>query len=65
MSVRWRHKKRGTTYEIIAIAKLQYSGRLDDMTEMVVYRSDSDGSLWVRSEKEFKDGRFELLRDPQ
>ncbi len=65
MGERWRHKKRGTTYEIVGLAKLQYSGRLDDMTPMIVYRSESDGSLWVRSEKEFGDGRFERLSDPQ
>jgi len=58
---RVKHKKRGTTYVVVDKATLQYSGRLDDMTPMIVYRSEDDGRLWVRSEKDFNDGRFEKI----
>lgn len=29
------------------------------MADVVVYQSESDGTVWVRSLKEFHDGRFE------
>ena len=32
-----------------------------DMREVVIYRSESDGSLWVRPAEEFNDGRFSAL----
>jgi hypothetical protein len=62
--MRWRHKKRGTTYEEIGRAKLQASdtGGMGDHHPMVVYRGE-DGQLWVRPEDEFEDGRFERLVD--
>lgn len=62
---RWLHKKRGTTYVQVGLARLQTefpSLHLDDMTVMMVYRSESDGLLWVRSEAEFRDGRFAALQ---
>lgn len=64
---RWRHKKRGSTYTEIGRATLQTANvmRLGDMLEMTVYRSEDDGSLWVRSAREFEDGRFERLSDAQ
>lgn len=57
---RWRHVERGTTYTEIERGKLQKtpSSFLYDMDEVVVYRADADGSLWVRSAREFDDGRF-------
>lgn len=55
----YRHKKRGTTYEVIGVAELQVSAdMLCDGSAMVVYRG-ADGKLWVREEGEFHDGRFE------
>jgi hypothetical protein len=60
---RWRHRTRGTTYTEVGRASLQKSSRfeLHDNDEMVVYRSDDDGSLWCRLSTEFEDGRFEPL----
>jgi hypothetical protein len=62
-AARWRHKKRGSTYIEIGRGKLQSNDPtgLGDMQPMVVYRSEADGSLWVRPEDEFDDGRFEAL----
>lgn len=59
----WRHKKRGTTYTIIGRGKLQSSDPtgLGDNQPMVVYRSEADGSIWVRPTDEFEDGRFERV----
>jgi hypothetical protein len=58
----WRHKKRGTQYELVGLAMLQTSntGGLNDNHPMVVYR-DQAGTLWVRPEDEFFDGRFEEI----
>jgi len=62
---RWRHKKRGSTYLVVAMARLQVSGsaiaHLVDMAPMVVYQSENDGTIWTRSMAEFTDGRFERL----
>ncbi|MDI6836750.1 MAG: hypothetical protein QMD99_13710 [Rhizobiaceae bacterium] len=52
-----RHKKRGTTYEVIARGRLQVDGDLDN-EKVIVYRSQQDGAFWVRPEYEFNDGRF-------
>jgi len=57
--VRVRHKKRGTTYDVIATGRLQVDGDLD-MEKVTVYRGE-DGQVWVRPEYEFYDGRFEIL----
>jgi hypothetical protein len=62
----WRHKKRGTTYTEVGRGLLQmaYTDSLTDNDLMVVYR-DQAGSLWMRAESEFNDGRFEpLLASP-
>lgn len=60
---RWRHLKRGTTYEVVGVAKLQtaLTEGLADETPMVVYRNEANGKLSVRALDEFHDGRFEWL----
>lgn len=63
---RVRHKKRGSTYEVLHGALMQSTHWHDtyykvpaDGRSVVVYRSESDGSVWVRPASEFEDGRFE------
>lgn len=66
----FRHRK-GGTYEVIGIGKMQTEGWYDtsktistanvDMREVTLYRSIADGSLWVRPVEEFNDGRFEEI----
>jgi hypothetical protein len=58
-SRRWRHKKRGSTYAEIGEGRIQTSEPLTDHAEVVIYRSEDDGELWVRTKSEFHDGRFE------
>lgn len=59
----WRHKKRDTLYVELGRAELQvstYPGNveLSEGAVLVVYQG-VDGKLWVRTEAEFNDGRFE------
>lgn len=63
----WRHKKRGTTYEIITdSASFQCSAwphaeeTFEDDT-FTVYRSVDTGAVYVRPTEEFLDGRFEKV----
>lgn len=56
----YRHKKRGTEYELVGLAQVQTESALTDEAEVVVYRG-ADGVLWVRSDAEFNDGRFEPI----
>ena len=61
-----RHKKRGTTYEVLAgLALLQTDTPLSDMAEVVVYRCKETGDFWVRPCSEFNDGRFVMLAAAQ
>lgn len=62
----WRHKKRGTTYDIIGSATVQASlpPPLYDGAEVLIYRCREDGLLWVRRPTEFHDGRFEKIAPP-
>lgn len=53
----YRHVKSGGLYEIITGAR--YEPTTEDV---VVYRCLADGLVWVRSHKEFFDGRFEKVR---
>lgn len=55
------HRKRGTTYWVHGYGRLQTDVPIADMTEVVVYRSEDDGSIWVRPVREFEDGRFKVL----
>jgi hypothetical protein len=57
---RLRHLKRGTTYVEIGHALVQCDTSLTDMADVIVYRSETDGSLWVRPPDEVQ-GRFEDL----
>lgn len=58
----WRHKKRGTTYDVIGDAELQTSECLPEgSTPLVVYRCRETGELWARPVDEFHDGRFERI----
>jgi hypothetical protein len=57
---KWRHKRRGTSYEVVGMAELQMTTDLVDGSELVVYRGD-DGKLWAREYGEFTDGRFECI----
>lgn len=57
---RFRHKKRGTTYQVLHSGCLQVDGDLDN-ERVTVYRCEQDGGIWVRPDYEFNDGRFEEL----
>jgi hypothetical protein len=67
MSERWRHKKRGTVYEVITdVASLQCSAAPDfeaafEDDNWTVYRNVDTGAIYVRPTEEFLDGRFECL----
>ena len=57
----YKHKKSGHMVQVIHIGKLQTAEPteiLKDMEPMVIYYHNFN--IWVRSEKEFDDGRFEL-----
>lgn len=63
----WRHKKRGTEYEIITdCASLQCSAAPEfeatfEDDNWTVYRNVATGAIYVRPTKEFLDGRFEQI----
>lgn len=48
-----RHVKSGGNYTVICEATVEAT-----MAPAVVYRSEKDGSVWVRPRAEFCDGRF-------
>lgn len=54
------HKVRGTTYAEVGTVTVQCDTVIHDMDELVLYRSDEDGSFFARSRKEIDDGRFRL-----
>lgn len=57
---KWRHKKRGTIYEITGTAILQAAGCPYDDATVVIYRGE-DEKVWARPALEFYDGRFERV----
>lgn len=56
----WRHKKRGSVYEVVGFCIIEHSmeiGVLYKMTE-----ADTEFLFpWCRPLSEFKDGRYELV----
>jgi Protein of unknown function (DUF1653) len=54
--LRYRHKKSGGVYEIMAFARVEAT-----LEWVVVYRSVVDDETWTRPVAEFLDGRFELV----
>lgn len=65
--MKWRHKKRGTVYEIItADASMQCSAaptfeELFEDDSWTVYRNILTSAIYIRPTEEFRDGRFEPL----
>lgn len=58
----YRHRARGTVYQVLGTGRVQSGWFLGDEEEVIVYRGE-DGSLWVRPPTEFHDGRFEKVPD--
>lgn len=54
---KWKHLKRGTTYEIIGISECATNGD-NEGQQVVVYRGLHNGELWHRNVHQFLDGRF-------
>lgn len=65
----WRHKKRGTIYEVVTdSASLQCSTVPDFERSFAdeswaIYRNIHTGAMYVRLTEEFLDGRFERLAE--
>jgi hypothetical protein len=66
---RYRHKRRGTVYEVITdTASIQCDCARDFEEQFAdenwtVYRSVDTGAIFVRLTPEFLDGRFELIKE--
>lgn len=61
---RYRHEKRGTTYDIFGVGHANSSNEtkaIFDRDEVVIYRDVQSGDISVRAVPEFLDGRFTLL----
>ena len=72
----YRHKKRGSIYELIGFGRMQASNWIEDdreyggdamftsvdMQEVAIYRTADGNEVWVRPRAEFEDGRFEELK---
>lgn len=57
----WKHKKRGSSYDVIAVCRAQVSGNpLMDDDRVVVY-VNKENMVFVRGFTEFMDGRFEWI----
>jgi len=65
MTERYRHKKRGTTYQIIGTALVQATTPIPEGTVVTIYQCEQTGAIWVRPTSEFIDGRFEELENPE
>jgi len=63
---RWRHNRRGTTYEVLTHgAKLNVSDEvwLVDQADVTVYVDVESGRVCVRASGEFLDGRFTQIEE--
>lgn len=56
-----RHKKRGSTYRVIAETNLQTDVLLNDDAKVTIYQDVDSEEYWVRATREMGDGRFEEL----
>lgn len=56
--MRMKHLRTGHYYEVIS-----HGLNEADLTPVVVYQSEETGIVWVRSAKEFWDGRFAVALD--
>jgi len=66
MTVYYRHKKRGTIYDIIGGGAAQASkAPIQDCDPVIVYQSIDNDQIYVRPAGEFYDGRFEELTREQ
>ena len=54
---RYRHVERGTSYEVLSVGEDENNRG----TQLVVYRGEDDGKIWIRPASQFFDGRFEEL----
>ena len=61
--MRYRHKKRGSTYTLVGRAKIQApkDAPLTDYEVVQIYQSEATNEMYVRRVSEFNDGRFELI----
>lgn len=57
---RYRHKKHGTTYQVLHFATMQIEGDLDNIC-VVVYQGEQNSAIYARPYTEFFDGRFEEI----
>lgn len=66
---RWKHKKRGTIYEVLTdTASIQCSAapeveEIFGEDDWTVYRNVETGAVWIRPSEEFLDGRFEKIAE--
>ena len=66
---RWRHKKRGTVYDVLFdSAGMQCASAPDfesmfDDAHWTVYQNVKTGAIWIRPTEEFLDGRFERVTE--
>ena len=61
VGARYRHKKRGSIYTVVAIATGQCSGNDRIEGQKFVCYTNEAGESFIRPWREFRDGRFTLL----